>query len=68
MRADGAKATADARYEEKQKEMAKAAVGGLTLDQKARFDEQLNALMAKKTKAINEATDAADVQAQAESS
>ena len=59
VRADGAKSDADGRYVQKVKEMAKAALGGITLAQKQRFDEQINALMAKKARADNDAIDAA---------
>jgi hypothetical protein len=66
MRADGAKSDAAGKYEQKVKEMAEAAVSGVTQFQKARFDEQINALMAKKVKADNDAVDAAEVVKKAE--
>ena len=54
VRADGAKSDADGKYVQKVKEMAEAAVSGLTQAQKARFDDQINALTAKKVKADND--------------
>ena len=61
VRADGAKSGADGKYVQKVKEMAEAAVSGLTQAQKARFDDQINALLAKKVKADKNAIDAAEV-------
>jgi hypothetical protein len=58
VRADGAKSDADGKYVQKVKEMAEAAVSGLTQAQKARFDDQINALTAKKVKADNDAINA----------
>jgi hypothetical protein len=66
VRADGAKSGADGKYVQKVKEMAEAAVSGLTQAQKARFDDQINALLAKKVKADNDAIDAAEVVKNAE--
>ncbi len=60
VRADGAKSDADGRYVQKLKEMAKAALGGINLAQKQRFDDQINALKAKKVKADKDAIDAAE--------
>jgi hypothetical protein len=68
VRADGAKSGADGKYVQKVKEMAEAAVSGLTQAQKARFDDQISALLAKKVKADNDAIDAAEVVKKAEQS
>src|SRR6476620_4012488 len=51
VRADGAKSDVNGKYEQKVKEMAEAAVSGVTQFPKARFDDQINALKAKKLKA-----------------
>ena len=60
VRGDGAKSDADGRYVQKLKEIAKAALGGINLAQKQRFDDQINALKAKKVKADKDAIDAAE--------
>ena len=65
-RADSAKSDAAGKHEQKVKEMAEAAVSGVTQFQKARFDDQINALMAKKVKADSDSVDASKVVKKAE--
>ena len=65
-RADSAKSDAAGKHEQKVKEMAAAAVSGGAQFQKARFEDQINALMAKKVKADNDAINTAELVKKAE--
>ena len=60
MRADGAKSDADGKYVESQRDGEGCFGRDPILAQKKRFDDQINALMAKKGKADNDAIDAAE--------